>query len=262
MGELYFYENLQNLTEISSIQNYFVKYYGYNMHIDKNQIELKLEKMNSIPISFLYINKTYSLKLFDELLQKMKVMHQIGIDNKFNLDEYRLNYTEKIKKRFENKELYNFENAELLYQKIIVRLNTYLNSKTFKDNIVSVIHGDLWFSNILLSYKDEYKFIDMKGIINTNKTLSGDKLYDYAKILQSLVGFDSVLYDKEVDPSYNLIFVEYYKKWLKDNGVVGKDVKTICALLMFGVFHAYKDMKEEKKLKIVRMIEILIGGVD
>jgi hypothetical protein len=31
---------------------------------------------------------------------------------------------------------------------------------------------------------------------------------------------------------------------------------------MFGVFHAYKDMKEEKKLKIVRMIEILIGGVD
>jgi hypothetical protein len=107
MGELYFYENIHQLTEI---QNYFVKYYGYNMHIDKNQIELKLEKINSIPVSFLYINKTFSLKLFEELLQKMKVMHQLEIDNKFNLDEYRLNYTEKIKKRFENKELYNFEN--------------------------------------------------------------------------------------------------------------------------------------------------------
>ena len=262
MGELYFYENINNLTEILSIKNYFVKYYGYNMHIDKNQIELKLEKINSIPIAFLYINKTFSIKLFDELLNKMKIMHQMQLDNKFSLDEYRLNYTEKIKKRFENKKIYNFENADLLYEKIQTRLNTYLNSKTFKDNIVSVIHGDLWFSNILLSYKDEYKFIDMKGIVNSNKTLSGDKLYDYAKILQSLVGFDSVLYDKEVDPSYNIIFVEHFKKWLKENGVAGKDVKTICALLMFGVFHAYNDMKEEKKQKIIRMIEILIGGVD
>ena len=262
LGELYFYENLQNLTEISSIKNYFVNYYGYNMHINSNILELKLEKINCIPISFLYINKTYSLKLFDELLNRMHQMHQIKLDNKFNLNEYKLNYTLKIKKRFEDKEIYNFENADLLYEKIQTKLNTYLNSKNFIDNIVSVIHGDLWFSNILLSYKDEYKFIDMKGLINNTKSLSGDKLYDYAKILQSLVGFDSILYDKDVDSSYNLIFVEYYKNWLKEHGVNGKDVKLICALLIFGVFHAYKNMKEDKKLKIIRMIEILIGGVD
>jgi hypothetical protein len=192
----------------------------------------------------------------------MHQMHQIQLDNIFNLNEYKLNYTLKIKKRFEDKEIYNFENADLLYEKIQTRLNTYLNSKNFKDNIVSVIHGDFWFSNILLSYKDEYKFIDMKGLINNTKSLSGDKLYDYAKILQSLVGFDSILYDKDIDSSYNLIFVEYFKNWLKEHGVNGKDVKLICALLMFGVFHAYKDMKEEKKIKIIKMIEILIGGID
>jgi thiamine kinase-like enzyme len=221
-----------------------------------------LEKFNSIPISYLYINKTYNLKLFEELLNKLHSIHQIEFDNKLKLDEYKLNYTLKIKKRFEDKEIYNFENADLLYEKILTRLNTYLNSKNFKDNIVSVIHGDFWFSNILLSYKDEYKFIDMKGIINNTKSLSGDKLYDYAKILQSLVGFDAILYDKEIDSNYNLIFVEHFKNWLKEHGIIGKDVKLICALLMFGVFHAYKDMKEEKKIKIIKMIEILIGGID
>jgi len=259
VGELYFYENLN---ELPSIQNYFVKYFGYNMHINTNMIELKLEKINSIPVSYLYVNKTYSLKLFDELLNKIKVMHEIKINNKLDLEIYKSNYLLKIKKRFENKDIYNFNNAYLLYEKILVRLNTYMNSNNFKDNIVSVIHGDLWFSNILLSYKDEYKFIDMKGIVHTTKSLSGDKLYDYAKVLQSLVGFDSILYDKEVDSSYNLIFVEYFKNWLKDNGIVGKDVKLICALLIFGVFHAYKDMKEEKKLKIVKIVEVLIGGVE
>jgi hypothetical protein len=31
----------------------------------------------------------------------------------------------------------------------------------------------------------------MKGIIHKTKSISGDRLYDYAKILQSLIGFDA-----------------------------------------------------------------------
>jgi thiamine kinase-like enzyme len=205
------------------------------------------------------MNKTYSVKLFDELLNNINMFHEIKLNNKLDLDEYKSNYILKIKKRFENKQIYNFENADYLYEKIITRLNTYLNSKNFEDNIVSVIHGDMWFSNILLTYRDEYKFIDMKGIIHKTKSISGDRLYDYAKILQSLVGFDAVLYDKEIDAAYNLIFVNHYKKWLQQQDVSPRDVKTVCALLMFGVFHAYENMAEEKKLKIVKMIEILLG---
>jgi len=253
-GELFFYENLH---QIPLLKDYFVKYYGYKLNI--NQIELKLEKINGIPISYLYMNKTYSLKLFDELLNNINMFHEIKLNNQLDLDEYKSNYILKIKKRFENKQIYNFENADYLYEKIITRLNTYLNSKNFEDNIVSVIHGDMWFSNILLTYKDEYKFIDMKGIIHKTKSISGDRLYDYAKILQSLVGFDAILYDKEIDAAYNLIFVNHYKKWLQQQDVSPRDVKTVCALLMFGVFHAYENMAEEKKLKIVKMIEILLG---
>ena len=205
LGELYFYENINLLGEL---KNYFVEYYGYKIG---DHIEIKLEKINSIPVSYLYINRTYSIKLFDKLLGIIKQIHSIKIDTKLNLEEYKNNYLIKIQKRFENKLVYDFKDADEIYKILVDRINRYCE-EYIKDNIVSVIHGDFWFSNILLTYTDEYKFIDMKGIINDNRSMSGDKIYDYAKILQSLIGFDSILYDKEIDHEYNNIFIEYFMK--------------------------------------------------
>jgi capsule biosynthesis phosphatase len=253
-GELYFYENINELKEN---QKYFVKYYGYKM---SDTIDLKLEKINGIPIAYLYINKTYSIKLFEELLRSINDIHKIKLDNKLEENEYIKNYEMKMRKRFENKEIYNFEGANEIFNKLMEKLEDY--KKRIKNNIVSVIHGDFWFSNILITYKDEYKFIDMKGIVNEKKTLSGDKIYDYAKILQSLYGFDSILYDKEIDKEYNKIFIEYFKKWIEsttDTEILFEDVKNICALLIFGVFHAYENMKESTKGRIIEIVKELIN---
>jgi hypothetical protein len=148
------------------------------------------------------------------------------------------------------------QGAEKIYDQLINGLENY-NSR-IKNNICSVIHGDFWFSNILISYKDEYKFIDMKGLVCERETLSGDRVYDYAKILQSLIGFDSILYDKEIDESYNKIFIEYFKQWIieNDKDVLFSDIELICKVLIFGVFHAYKDeqMNLDKKMKIVDLL--------
>jgi len=250
-GELFFYENLELLEDK---QKFFVNYYGYKILNDS--IELNIGKVDSIPISYLYINKTYSLKLFEKLLNSLHQIHSIKLDNKLDSEEYKNNYSIKLKKRFEDKTIYNFEGANEIYDKLMNGLENYNNR--INNNICSVIHGDFWFSNILISYKDEYKFIDMKGIINDGETLSGDKIYDYAKILQSLIGFDSLLYDKEIDETYNKIFIEYFKKWISDNNseVLFEDVELICKVLIFGVFHAYRDeqMSLEKKMKIVGLL--------
>lgn len=251
-GELYFYENINELKEN---QKYFVKYFGYKMN---DTIDIKLEKINGIPIAYLYINKTYSIKLFEELLRSIERIHEIKIDNKLEENEYIKNYEIKMRKRFENKEIYNFEEANEIFNKLMEKLEDY--KKRINNNIVSVIHGDFWFSNILLTYKDEYKFIDMKGIVNDKKTLSGDKIYDYAKILQSLYGFDSILYEKEIDKEYNKIFIEYFKKWIETNTeILFDDIKSICALLIFGVFHAYENMREKTKERIIEIVKELIN---
>lgn len=248
-GELYFYENISLL---ETKQKYFVKYGGYTLN---NHIELNLEKINGIPISYLYINQTYSLKLFKKLLDSLKEIHQIKLDNLLDPLEYKNNYLIKLKNRFEDKTIYNFEDADKLYQKLVIQLEDYF--QRILNNITSVIHGDFWFSNILISYKDEYKFIDMKGLVGDTNTLSGDKVYDYAKILQSLIGFDSILYDKEINDQYNKIFIDYFQEWILENDseVLFEDVKTVCATLIFGVFHAYKDMSIEKKNKIIELVK-------
>jgi capsule biosynthesis phosphatase len=252
-GEIYFYENLNLLGEC---KKHFVKYYGY---ILGDELEIHIEKINGIPISYLYINQTFSIKLFEKLLNSIKEIHSISDKNQLNIDEYKNNYLLKIQKRFENKEIYNFEDADLLYKTLINKLNDYFNR--IEKNIVSIIHGDFWFSNILISYKDEYKFIDMKGLINNSKSISGDKIYDYAKILQSLIGFDSILYDKEINNEYNKIFIDYLKEWLKinDPNIIFNDVQNICALLIFGSFHAYENMENQKKNNIIMLIRNLIN---
>jgi len=258
-GELYFYENLKGIEDLENIKKLFVSYYGYNMS-SVDSIDLNLEKINGIPVSYLYINKTYSLKLFKDLLGNLKKIHSIILDNLLNIDEYKLNYQIKLKKRFEDKLIYDFEEANQLYEVIKERLSEYLNDEKFKKNICSVIHGDFWFSNILLTYKDEYKFIDMKGLINDSEAISGDKTYDYAKLLQSLYGFDSILYDKEIDYKYNNVFIEYFKEWLLENDpdIDFINIATITATLIFGVFHAYTDLESNKKNKIVKIIKELL----
>jgi hypothetical protein len=100
----------------------------------------------------------------------------------------------------------------------------------------------------------------MKGLINNTETLSGDKIYDYAKLLQSLYGFDSILYDKEIDHKYNNIFIEYFKEWLLENDpdIDFIDITNIAATLIFGVFHAYANLESNKRNKIVKMVKELL----
>jgi hypothetical protein len=200
-------------------------------------------------------------RISNKLLNIIKNIYNIELNNILNIDEYKNNYLLKIQKRFENKLIYDFEDADKIYNVLINKLNKYCE-ENIKKNIVSIIHGDFWFSNILLTYTDEYKFIDMKGIVNENETLSGDKIYDYAKLLQSLIGFDSILYDKEINLKYNNKFITYFKNWIQENekDIEYEDIKTICSILMFGVFHAYnnENMNNIKKNKIISMIKQLI----
>ena len=251
-GELFYYENMKCLNECIK---YFVKYYGYKIN---SNIELKLEKINGIPISYLYINNTYSLKLFDKLLKSLQEIHSICNDNIFDISDYKNHYISKLTQRFQNKEIYNFENAYEIYSFIIKRLDDY--STRIKNNIVSVIHGDFWFSNILITYNDEYKFIDMKGIINGKLSLSGDKVYDYAKILQSLIGFDEILYHGKKS-LYNYKFIDFFYEWITFNepNMLFEDITLICATLIFGVFHAYKDMKVEVRDNILKLVKDLLS---
>lgn len=191
--------------------------------------------------------------MFEKLLNLISNIHKIKLDNILEIDCYKNNYLKKLQKRFENKTIYNFEDADKIYDIIVSRLNEYF--KRMQNNIVSVIHGDFWFSNIILTYKDEYKFIDMKGIVDNNLSLSGDKIYDYAKIMQSLVCFDYILNNNKIQPENN-IFINFYKKWINENDpdINFDDIFLICATLIFGVFEFHEIKNKNLIIELVKKL--------
>ena len=50
-----------------------------------------------------------------------------------------------------------------------------------------IIHGDLVFSNIILTKNENIRFIDVKGFQGSELNIFGDPYYDFSKIYQSLI---------------------------------------------------------------------------
>ena len=68
-------------------------------------------------------------------------------------------------------------------------------------------------TNIIINNYDKIKFIDMRGKLGNTLTLCGDYLYDWAKLYQSLLGYDEILQGKFVTESYKKEFVSFFEKY-------------------------------------------------
>ena len=73
--------------------------------------------------------------------------------------------------------------------------------ETYSPTSHTMVHGDPVFTNMLLS-ETGVKFIDMRGMCGDVVSIHGDPLYDYAKIYQSLVGYDEILHESPVNTAY------------------------------------------------------------
>ena len=68
-------------------------------------------------------------------------------------------------------------------------------------------------TNIIINNYDKIKFIDMRGKLGTNCTLYGDYLYDWAKLYQSLRGYDEILQGKVVGENYKKVMIKYFEEY-------------------------------------------------
>ena len=232
-GELYFYQECPK-----QIMQYFPKLLNFNK-IDNN-LEISINYIEGIPLYFLYKNKLITEKNIDELFNILDIIHKteyipITISN----ENIKNNYFEKLKARF-NKNDYYFEDADIIFKNILDELE-----KTYDPTIVPVIHGDFWFSNIIMEYNDSYKFVDMKGQVDNILTLNGDMYYDYGKLYQSILGYDLVLNNCILDTEYLLKMKSYFFEKCKKKGLNIEYLTTVTKSLIFGVFHSI-DSSETK----------------
>jgi capsule biosynthesis phosphatase len=187
-GEIFYYNNLP--IELKQYFPLFIKY-GKNWY--------SMEKIKGITISYMFVNESISDELFQRLMNIFYEIHNYQtntVNNEFNMElNIYENYVNKIKERYKDYDYSKFPNSEIIYNYLIDYFENYEKNKLGKINI---IHGDPVFSNCILNYDNDIKLIDMRGKIGDTLTLYGDIFYDYAKIYQSLLGYDEVLLEKQI----------------------------------------------------------------
>jgi capsule biosynthesis phosphatase len=246
-NEIYFYKMISS----HPISKFFPKLIQYN-----DKCNMTMEFINGTNLNKIYSEGLLQPKLFQKLCDNIKELHSYEInDNNIITDQDIINhYFEKFEERSKIKEDYPFEDFEEVYIKIKDNLKEFLSKKYPINNI---IHGDLWFSNIMY-FKGEFIFFDMRGLFNNKNTIQGHHIYDWAKIYQSISGLDHIIEYDEMIPNYikdeiEQIFWDNYPLSNKE------ELKRISGYLIYNTFHAYpKDFEFSKKEKIWNLIKSLI----
>ena len=200
-GEIFYYENIPN-----NIKDLFPVYLGGRIN------SFTIEKIDGLSTTELYLSELLTKDTLYHILNSLSRIHNLQFTDSDDINIY-LNYNQKLIKRYKNYDYSRFKNNDKVYNEIYKYLENYENSNM---GIKKIIHGDPVFTNILINKFQKIKFIDMRGKIGNKLTIYGDWLYDWAKIYQSLIGYDEILMSKEINKKYKNNMINYFKEYFID----------------------------------------------
>lgn len=189
-GEAHWYANIP-----AGLQHLFPKLLSQESFDDFT--ELTLEKVEGTTLSKLLITGAFQKSDLTSLMDGLRLIHESSIlvdREKINIYS---NYASKLTSRFKT-----FD-ASIVSEKTIKLfegMNAFLVSyEKQKKAVTTNIHGDPVFTNVFLDTNGRIKFIDMRGLQGEVPTLVGDRNYDYAKVYQSLLGYDYIVHNQRID---------------------------------------------------------------
>jgi thiamine kinase-like enzyme len=232
-GESYYYKEIQKYP----IRKYFPKL------ISSERGKIVMEKIDGSNFSTLYINEILTTKHLDKLFDSIFEIHHSLEFTRNEFHKY-YDYNEKLINRFNS---FNYESIGVSK----TELNEILNSVKDINGVYTPIHGDLVFSNIILTNNGQLKFIDVKGVQGNEFSIYGHPLYDFAKIYQSLIGYDEILLEKQVSESYKRKIVSHFEKKfsLKKSDLV--TIKNITKSLLVSLIPLHNE--PEKFIKYIEL---------
>ena len=227
-GERYYYKQLIHYPTVSE---YFPKF------IEETNKKIIIEKVQGLNFSYLYTNRCLGIEQFKVLLNTLKKLHDIKIDD-ISSDQLVVNTINKIRDRYKNYDYSKFHNSQETYDKIIDFIKN-LYTQNFN---ITMIHGDPVFTNVIINSQNELKMIDMRGKVGDLYTVGGDPIYDLSKIYQSLVGYDFVINNTPISIDARLL--DYFEKWInKQYSLDIETVKKYTASLYFTLIPLHNDEK-------------------
>ncbi len=241
-GEIFYYNNIPN--EIKDMFPVLIDY-------DKNHKWYEMEGINGIPINKLYLSQELTPELLIHIYGSIKRIHSCKI-KKENINIYS-NYSNKIKKRYNEYDYSKFKNSEKIYNELILYFKNYENNCMGKQ---SLIHGDPVFTNILVNSLGKIKFIDMRGKVGEIISNNGDQFYDWAKIYQSIIGYDEILEDISLPNYYKNNIINHFESWIINefNEDILLIIKNITKSLLFSLIPLHNNDKCYKYYDLINTI--------
>ena len=272
-GEIYYYKNIPE-----QLKPYFP------LFIDNGEDWYSIEKIKGITMSYLYVNESLSEEVFLKYLNIFKIIHiqrlpgglvpdaepldllqadgackRLYHNNKNSLEQYVNiniydNYSKKIEERYKaNNDLYSkYKNSNEIYNDL---LDYFKNYQEINDGVKGIIHGDAVMSNCIIDENNNFKLIDMRGKIYDTFTIYGDIFYDYAKIYQSLIGYDEILLDKIISNEYRQKMINIFFKYILENYEEKylDIIKNITNSLLFTLLPLHNDRKCNDFYKLIKI---------
>ena len=200
IGEKFTIKKSSNLDKLNSEINYLKKIPSKVKKLfpklkESGKNFYKMETVDGLKLSYLLVNNLLTKEDLSTLFKKLNFIHNSKIlkdHNKINIYE---NYSKKLNERTKNLNKYK--------KKYLNQVSIYLkNYEKLDKGKIGVIHGDPVLSNIIKKNNNDLIFLDPRGSLGKNVTIFGDINYDFAKIYQSLTGYENIILEKKIDQNY------------------------------------------------------------
>ena len=219
------------------------------LNYDDTNTWYEIEKINGLTVSVLYTSELLNLITLKSIMNSIKRIQSCQIKENINVNIYE-NYSNKLENRYKNYDYSRFTNYKKIFDDINNNLKKY---EELKKGRISIIHGDTVFTNIIINEFNKIKFIDMRGKLGSELTIYGDWLYDWAKLYQSLIGYDNIILNKEINIDYKKklvnCFVEYFKELYSEEDF--NNLKIITKSLLFSLIPLHDNNNCEKFYNLI-----------
>jgi hypothetical protein len=197
----------------------------------------------------LFLSESLNTDGLKKLLNTIKQIHSHKSKNT-NIDIYE-NYTNKLKKRYASYDYSDYKNADRIYKKLEKELTNY---ESTKQGQFGIIHGDPVFSNVLMDKIGNIKLIDPRGTLGNQTSIYGDIFYDYAKIYQSLIGYDEVMQNKTISDTYRTELIDDFTLFIDNNFCENtmKNIVTITNSLLFTLLPLHDNDKCKDYFSLIK----------
>lgn len=245
-GEIFFYNNIPK-----QLKDIFPILLDYD---EQNNKWYNLEKINGLTVSSLYLSELLTIDMLKHIMNSIQRIHNQEKESEdykhINIYE---NYSNKLKIRYESYDYYKFLNDDLLFDEIYKGLQKYENDKKGK---ISIIHGDTVMTNILINNFGKIKFIDMRGKIGNKLSIYGDAMYDWAKLYQSIIGYDKILQNKNISSNYQNFMTDAFENYfvILNPDMNLEDLKLITKSLLFSLIPLHDNLKCADYLNLLQNI--------